>query len=274
MNNSLTSRSNSSSVWICFSVSMVSSSFDNSRTAPNCFLASSALDNEPSIVEFMILTPQGYITGRLFTYCVKRKEGRPSALCATRLLLEWPAQHWAASPQASPRHMLKHSLCCHTTSRQLWDNFGTTLGQLWDNFETTVRQLWDNFETTLRQLWDNFGTTLRQLWDNFGTTLRQLWDTFSPGFSPSHAKTQPLLLFNFGTTVRQLWVHFGTTLRQLLLRLLPVTCSNTSSAVIQSPSSTLSRLLLRVFFSYMTLFEYACAILDWIHVLHSQNVKQ
>ena len=114
MNNNLTSRSNSSSVWICFSVSMVSSSFDNSRTAPNCFLASSALDNEPSIVEFMILTPQGYITGRLFTYCVKQKEGRPSALCATRLLLEWPAQHWAASPQASPRHMLKHILCCHT----------------------------------------------------------------------------------------------------------------------------------------------------------------
>ena len=38
---------------------------------------------------------------------------------------------------------------------------------------------------------------------------------FSPGFSLSHAQTQPLLSYNFGTTVRQLWDNFGTTLGQL-----------------------------------------------------------
>ena len=31
---------------------------------------------------------------------------------------------------------------------------------------------------------------------------------FSPGFSLSHAQTQPLLSYNFGTTVRQLWDSF------------------------------------------------------------------
>ena len=101
----------------------------------------------------------------------------------------------------------------------------------------------------------NTASAVIQLRDNCKTTLGQLWDSF-------------------GTTVRQLWDNFETSLKQLLPGLLPVTCSNTSSSVIQSPSSTFSRLLLLVFFTYMTLFEYACAILDWTHVLHSQNVKQ
>ena len=51
----LTSKSNSSSVWICFSVSIVSSSFESSRTAPNCFRASSALDPPP----FSLMTLTG-----------------------------------------------------------------------------------------------------------------------------------------------------------------------------------------------------------------------
>ena len=51
----LTSKSNSSSVWICLRVSMVSSSFDNSRTAPNCFRASSAL-KPPSFFSLMTVT--------------------------------------------------------------------------------------------------------------------------------------------------------------------------------------------------------------------------
>ena len=218
MNNSLTSRSNSSSVWICFSVSMVSSSFDNSRTAPNCFLASSALDNEPSIVEFMILTPQGYITGNCSHIVWNEKKGGPA-----RCVLP----DYCSSDRRNIGPLLPRLLpvtCSNTASAviQLRDNCKTTLGQLWDNCKTTLGQLCDNFETTVRQLWDNFETSLKQL---------------LPG-------------------------------------LLPVTWSNTSSSVIQSPSSTFSRLLLLVFFTYMTLFEYASAILDWTHVLHSQNVKQ
>ena len=136
--------------------------------------------------------------------------------------------------------------CPRTTSATL------ALRQLWDIFETTLRQLLPRF---LPVTCSNTASAVLQLRDNCKTTLGQLCD-------------------NFETTVRQLWDNFETSLKQLLPGLLPVTWSNTSSSVIQSPSSTFSRLLLLVFFTYMTLFEYASAILDWTHVLHSQNVKQ
>ena len=137
MNNSLTSRSNSSSVWICFSVSMVSSSFDNSRTAPNCFLASSALDNEPSIVEFMILTPQGYITGNCSHIVWNEKKGGPA-----RCVLP----DYCSSDRRNIGPLLPRLLpvtCSNTASAviQLRDNCKTTLGQLWDNFGTALSRV-------------------------------------------------------------------------------------------------------------------------------------
>ena len=119
--NILTSRSNSSSVWICLRVSIVSSSFDNSRTAPNCFRASSALD---PLFSLMTVTTQNIrMSSKCITKTLTEERGVLGGCALHTVQADCPSDRlngWVPPPPVQ-RHMLSPNLCCHPlTKSALW----------------------------------------------------------------------------------------------------------------------------------------------------------
>ena len=119
----LTSKSNSSSVWICLRVSIVSSSFDNSRTAPNCFRASSALVEPPSFFSLMTVTTTGFLGSEVFYVHhkeVSQRQGERREVCRLTVGVTGATLGvFGTSPltplPCSPSHaLLTPNLCCHT----------------------------------------------------------------------------------------------------------------------------------------------------------------